>query len=680
MFDNTLTDVNRNATNGFNVCAKSCNATKFNGGSNHNTSSMFRNNIGTKIAKNGYSQRSNDFNKTNGIGHRNGSIVSSNCRISWDENLPFPKIPFDKACLLSFVVAVVCFANSYQGRFVFDDSEAIVNNKDVKLSTPLANLFFNDFWGTAVSSNISHKSFRPLTVLSFRFNHWLVGSLDPTSFHLTNIILHGIVCVFVLLLFAIVLSTNRRFSSFSEAYEQSPIASMLCSLLFACHPIHSESVAGIVGRADLLCAMFFLFSFFSYVKSCSTNGVISAVMLIFNVLFCMMSLLFKEQGITVFGLCLVYDIIVINEVCLDDLLIAISSLSSSSLRCCSSFDNDCTRRKYRSKMNLHGFAFRITTLVASSMVMLFSRWYIMGGSAPSFQRVDNPASFMDTLLLRAVNYNYIYSINAWLLIHPSWLCFDWSMGCVPLIKSLSDPRMTAVISFWIAIAGLLYSAFYLVNLKFKKILIMSFTFIVVPFLPASNVFFRVGFVIAERTLYLPSIGFCIIVVIGLHQLANHLSKSQMQIFFVILLSSFTARCIQRSHEWTNEKLLFQSGLKVCPLNAKVHYNIAKTAADNGDKNTAVFQYSEAIKLNPDYDQALNNLANILKDNGQLDDAERLLLSAIYIRPDFAAAWMNLGIVQASLRKHYKAEQSYLIALSHRKHYPDCLYNLGNLVS
>lgn len=70
---------------------------------------------------------------------------------------------------------------------------------------------------------------------------------------------------------------------------------------------------------------------------------------------------------------------------------------------------------------------------------------------------------------------------------------------------------------------------------------------------------------------------------------------------------------------------------MCPLNAKVHYNIAKTAADSGDKNTAVLQYSEAIKLNPDYDQALNNLANILKDNGQLKEAEKLLLSAIYIR-------------------------------------------------
>ncbi|KAG1656182.1 Transmembrane and TPR repeat-containing protein 4 [Nymphon striatum] len=194
-----------------------------------------------------------------------------------------------------------------------------------------------------------------------------------------------------------------------------------------------------------------------------------------------------------------------------------------------------------------------------------------------------------------------------------------------------------------------------------EILIMSAALMIVPFLPASNVFFRVGFVIAERVLYIPSLGYCLLVILGFHQICQQFTK------------------IQRCSEWNNESLLFHSGLKVCPLNAKVHYNIAKTAADSGDRNTAVLEYSEAIKLNPDYDQALNNLANILKDNGQLIEAEKLLLNAIYIRPDFAAAWMNLGIVQASLRKHNDAEKSYLIALSHRKRYPDCLYNLGNLI-
>ena len=49
------------------------------------------------------------------------------------------------------------------------------------------------------------------------------------------------------------------------------------------------------------------------------------------------------------------------------------------------------------------------------------------------------------------------------------------------------------------------------------------------------------------------------------------------------------------------------------------------------------------------------------------------------RSDFSAAWMNLGIVQAALHKYNEAETSYLTAIKHRHKYPDCFYNLGNLV-
>jgi len=49
------------------------------------------------------------------------------------------------------------------------------------------------------------------------------------------------------------------------------------------------------------------------------------------------------------------------------------------------------------------------------------------------------------------------------------------------------------------------------------------------------------------------------------------------------------------------------------------------------------------------------------------------------RPDFATAWMNLAIVQAAQQQYSTAEQSYITALTYRRRYPDCLYNLGNLV-
>lgn len=65
------------------------------------------------------------------------------------------------------VVLSLCFVNSYDGDFAFDDTEAIVNNDDIH-DTPFWEIFRNDFWGTKLSHKQSHKSYRPLTILSFR--------------------------------------------------------------------------------------------------------------------------------------------------------------------------------------------------------------------------------------------------------------------------------------------------------------------------------------------------------------------------------------------------------------------------------------------------------------------------------------------------------------------------------
>jgi hypothetical protein len=89
----------------------------------------------------------------------------------------------------------------------------------------------------------SHKSYRPLTVLTFRFNSAFVG-IQPYFFHFTNIVLHAGVCA----LFHALL--ERIFSSKYTAF--------VASLLFVAHPIHAEAVANIVGRAELLAGLFCL--------------------------------------------------------------------------------------------------------------------------------------------------------------------------------------------------------------------------------------------------------------------------------------------------------------------------------------------------------------------------------------------------------------------------------------
>lgn len=91
------------------------------------------------------------------------------------------------------------------------------------------------------------------------------------------------------------------------------------------------------------------------------------------------------------------------------------------------------------------------------------------------------------------------------------------------------------------------------------------------------------------------------------------------------------RSVLRNVDWLTEERLFVSALEVCPLNAKVHYNIAKVAADNGNKELALIEYQTAIEFNPNYEQAMNNLANLFREDKKFKEAEALLRKAISVR-------------------------------------------------
>uniref|UniRef100_A0A8C8K9X3 dolichyl-phosphate-mannose--protein mannosyltransferase n=1 Tax=Oncorhynchus tshawytscha TaxID=74940 RepID=A0A8C8K9X3_ONCTS len=535
--------------------------------------------------------------------------------INWDQQIPLPKLSPFHAKIAVALVALLCFINSYDGDFVFDDSEAIINNKDLIPSTPLNNIWRNDFWGSNLSSNNSHKSYRPLTVLTFRLNYLIAGGLHPVGFHVLNIGLHSLISALMIDMFSVLIG-GLAYDGNGNRLNHAPKASLLAGLLFAAHPVHTESVAGIVGRADLLCALFFQLSFLTYCKA--FRGGRFCILLL-----CAAAMLCKEQGITV--------------------LVGVSERVRT------------------------GLLIRLALLAMGGASMLYARWRIMGTGPPAFTEVDNPASFADNVFLRVINYNYYYSLNAWVLLCPWWLCFDWSMGCVPLIKSAFDWRTAWLLLLWCFLIGLISQALCSQDSQRRRTLTLGLVLLVVPFLPACNIFFRVGFVIAERVLYLSSAGYCLLLAYGL-----------LRASLLALLCVYVARCALRSHQWRSEQSLFTSALSVCPLNAKVHYNVGKNLADRGNTSAAIKYYREAVRLHPTYVHAMNNLGNILKERNELVEAEELLAKAVLVQPDFAAAWMNLGIVQNSLKKFKEAEQSYWNAIQFRKKYPDCYYNLGRL--
>ncbi|KAJ3592079.1 hypothetical protein NHX12_007208, partial [Muraenolepis orangiensis] len=543
------------------------------------------------------------------------------CDVYWDQHVPLPALPPLRA-------------------------------KDLRPTTPLSNIWTNDFWGSNLSSNSSHKSYRPLTVLTFRLNYLLAGGLHPVGFHVPNVALHAVISALMVDVFAVLIGGLARGDG-GGVRNQAPKASLLAALLFAAHPVHTESL-----------------SFLTYCKalhrgSDRSEGKLSLQWVVLSLLLCSAAMLCKEQGITVLGVNAAFDVLLICNV-------NVLELSQRLLLGRNSIDV--------SELVRTGLPSRLALLAVGGASMFYARWSIMGTGPPAFTEVDNPASFAESMFLRIVNYNYYYSLNAWLLLCPWWLCFDWSMGCVPLIKSATDWRIVWLLLLWCVLIGLVSQALCSRNSQRRRTLTLGLVLLAVPFLPACNLFFRVGFVVAERVLYLSSAGYCLLLAYALGHCCSRWARHRrlLGVCVLALLGVYVVRCALRSHQWRSEQSLFTSALLVCPLNAKVHYNVGKNLADRGNTSAAISYYREAVRLHPTYVHAMNNLGNILKEREELTEAELLLSKAVAIQPDFAAAWMNLGIVQNSLQKFREAERSYRNAIHFRKKYPDCYYNLGRL--
>lgn len=158
---------------------------------------------------------------------------------------------------------------------------AIVGNSDVtNLNISIFQIFKHDFWGAKLTETTSHKSFRPLTTIFFRFEHYFFG-LDADFMKLTNFVLHCFCSCILIPIYGSLINNRNGLVPFYGA------------ILFSCHSIHTEVVSGIVGRAELMVALLFLLSIGIFTKKSKKFELI----VIFGVT--TVALLFKENGITI---------------------------------------------------------------------------------------------------------------------------------------------------------------------------------------------------------------------------------------------------------------------------------------------------------------------------------------------------------------------------------------------
>ncbi len=130
--------------------------------------------------------------------------------------------------LLCCSLGAVTYLNTLKCGIVYDDEPAIKKNQDLRPDTPWSNILTHDFWGGSLTSPSSHKSYRPLCVLTYRLNYLFHG-LEPMGYHLVNVVLHAVACFLFVCVCILV----------GGAVWPGLVAGML----FAVHPVHTEAVS-----------------------------------------------------------------------------------------------------------------------------------------------------------------------------------------------------------------------------------------------------------------------------------------------------------------------------------------------------------------------------------------------------------------------------------------------------
>ncbi|KAM7533331.1 hypothetical protein Aperf_G00000123750 [Anoplocephala perfoliata] len=356
---------------------------------------------------------------------------------------------------------------------------------------------------------------------------------------------------------------------------------------------------------------------------------------------------------------------------------------------------------------------------------------------------DNPVAHAPPMT-RRLTHLYLVFVNLALLFYPSDLCADWAMGSIPLITSFSDWRNACTL---FAFIGLLVAALRCASprTQSRQALTLSFGLALpaLPILPASNLFFYVGFVVAERVFYVPSAGFCLVLGLGFQMLLQRcapmrkgalFSKRQAYVILAILCSGFALKTFYRNYDWKDEYSLFTSALKVNQQNAKLWNNVGHALESQLKFDEALLYFQQApddmgarinvgrtlVQLNrlneveEAYYQALDffpkpkkgmvyhtrvspkdltifiNRANILAENdSRLDEADALLRfqeaenmhrTALKYRYTSAALHYNLGVVLLETNRTEEAYKSFHQALHIDSHHEQTLFALASSYS
>jgi tetratricopeptide (TPR) repeat protein len=534
--------------------------------------------------------------------------------------------------ILVLVAAVLAtYANSLRSAFVYDDYNDIVNNSSIRHLWPLWDVFLVRHKGSLGPHT------RPVVNLSFALDY-AAGGLNAVPYHVTNLAIHLLAA---LALFGIVRRT-LLLPKFRDRFGRASVGLALAvALLWALHPLQTESVTYITQRYESMMGLFYLLAIYALIRcGDSTHPHRWAAL---TVAFTLLALGSKEVAVSLPIMILLFDRVLLSG-SFSELLRRRGGMYLALLAVWIGFVLLQLRAGPRPWA---GYALRVT-------------WLEYARSQPG------------------VILHYLR-----LAFWPRPLVFDYGW---PPVQTVGEILPGAIV-----VGGLLAATGYALWKWPAWGLLGAWFFLILA--PTSSVM-PLADLEVEHRMYLPLAAVVALVVLGGYVLGRALLKFVGWDRAVAAVGAclLVAACVtlgytawQRNKVYQSEFALWQDTVDKRPDNCRAHCNLGLALADRRQTDAAdaadaaIIEYEKALAIKPDLAEALCNLGSALAAKGQIDQAIVQYKKALKIRPDYAEAHNNLGAVYAGRGKIDAATTEYKEALAIRPDYAAAHNNLGNLL-
>lgn len=438
------------------------------------------------------------------------------------------------------LLALLAYSNSFRAPFLLDSADLVLHDARVHADTPVNR-------DRILSSPYSESSlsglYRPLTTYSFLFNYAVMGGGEsPAMYHWLNFWLHAVNIVLVYAL-ALALFEDRA-------------AALAASALWALHPVLTEPVTNIAGRADLLAAFGVLASLLCYHAAARSTGLRRALWTAAVAAAVAVAVFSKESGVIAIGALLLFDVFFMRS---EPARPRIAGLIAAAVP---------------------------TAAFLAARALVVGRFPIV-----PIPFVDNPMVSANFAAARITAFKVIGKY-AGLLLWPAKLSADYSYNQIPVA---ADASGLVALVLCVAAAGAAIWAW-----RGHKPLSFAIALFFVALAPSSNVLFLVHAIMAERYLYLPAVAFALAIVYLLRLLVERVPRSRaaVGVALAVIVLAFAGRSYARNRDWLDPRAFWQSVVDAAPAGYRGHIGLAGSLPlqKRADRDRAVHEITTALAI------------------------------------------------------------------------------------